>query len=100
MSVTPFNVVGTVHNAMNGVNVWPTVTLKKTRLGEGRPAVLQELPQVIADWSSHWQVKLIVQGPEPPTVQEDSGGFKFNELLIVFLMSVKHAALTVGEFTI
>ena len=53
MSVTPFIVVGTVHNATNGVNVWLALTVMNTRLGAGRPAAAQELPQVIVVASSH-----------------------------------------------
>jgi len=56
MSVTPFIVIGTVHNATNGVNVWLALTVMNTRLGAGRLAAAQELPQVIAVASSHWQV--------------------------------------------
>ena len=56
MSVTPFIVIGTVHNATNGVKVWVALIVTNTRLGAGREAAAQELPQVIAVWSSHWQV--------------------------------------------
>jgi len=90
MSVVPLIVVGTVHNATNGVKVWLALIVTNTRLGAGRPAAAQELPQVIAVASSHWQVSGKLAG------NVSAPGGYFIELLIAVWMPVLQAALTGG----